>query len=142
MHFIGGITEKTVTASYGNPYTGSTPLGYYAETCFLVGEDAHLCGEAVLAMHELAWVNPPSLTVATPPRRRKSLPKWVTPIFRPKGRRTFYERIPCQPLADALCECKYKVLQERLAQAAADAYSRGLLSKSEYVEIIEGIAVS
>lgn len=119
-----------------------TPLDYYAEACALVGEDAYLCGESVLAMYDLAFVNPPSLTVATPTRRRKSLPKWVTPIFRPEGRKVYYEGIPCQPLRDALCECKYKVLPERLSKAATAAYRDGLLTKAEYDDVIERTAIN
>lgn len=118
-----------------------TPLDLYAEACALVGDDAYLCGEAVLAIHDLALVSPPSLTVATPTRCRKSLPKWVVPVFRPEGRKTYYEGIPCQPLADALCECKYKVLPERLSGAVAVAYRDGLLSKGEYDDVVAKTAI-
>lgn len=118
-----------------------TPLDYYAEACVLVGEDAYLCGEAVLAMHGLALVNPAKLTVATPTRRRKSLPEWVTPVFRQQGKKTYYEGIPCQPLSDALCECKYKVLPERLAAAAASARRDGLLTEAEYDDVMQRMAI-
>lgn len=114
-----------------------TPYDRYAEACALVGDDAFLYGEAVLAMHDLALVNPATLTVATPTRRRKKLPPWIKVIQVTEGDATNSEGIPCQTVADAIRTCRGSVMDERLSQAVEDARSKGLLSTVEY-EILKG----
>lgn len=109
-----------------------TPYDRYAEACALVGDDAYLYGEAVLAMFELALVNPSVLTVATPTRRRKKLPSWIKLVQARKGRVTVNEGIPSQSVADAIMTCRGSVMEERLLQAIEDARSRGLLAAAEY----------
>lgn len=109
-----------------------TPFDRYAEACALVGDDAFLYGEAVLAMFGLALVNPVMLTVATPTRRRKKLPSWIKVIQAPGDEATFNEGIPSQSVADAIMACRGIVMEERLLQAVEDARSRGLLDTAEY----------
>ena len=50
---------------------------HYAEAVALVGEGAWICGDSVLAMHNLALVNPPRTYVATTKRVRRQLPEWI-----------------------------------------------------------------
>ena len=51
-----------------------TEYDTYAEAVALVGETARICGESVLAMHNLALVNPARVHVAVRRRLRKELP--------------------------------------------------------------------
>ena len=85
--------------------TRYVPTDYdrFAEAVALVGEGAYLYGDAVLAMHDLALVNPKSITVALPRRSRRKLPDWIR-IVVPKINETpnRYEGIPSQSVADAL----------------------------------------
>lgn len=59
-------------------------------------------GESVLAMHDLALVNPPAIEVATNRRVRRTLPPWIKLVRRKDGEVAYYQGIPCQPLADAI----------------------------------------
>lgn len=84
-----------------------TPLDRYAEALALVGDGPYLRGAAVLAMHNLALVEPRTIEVATAKRVRRKLPSWVEPVPAKKGdRTTYYEGIRPQRIADAIRECR------------------------------------
>ena len=107
-------------------------LDPYAEAVALVGPGSVIWGESVLAMGDLASVNPGKVTVATPRRVRRKLPEWIEVIRLPKGARVgWYEDIPSQPIADAIRSCATSVMGERLAQAVNDARGAGLIRASE-----------
>ena len=109
-----------------------TPYDRFAEAVALVGEGAVLYGEGVLAMLELALVNPRAIPVATPRRVRKSLPAWVKVLRTDAvGRTASYFGIPCQHAADAILACKGRIMGERLIQAATDARREGWIDKAE-----------
>ena len=55
----------------------TTRIVQFYEAALRVGEDAVLMGDAVLALHDLALVNPRTIRVATPHRVRRHLPNWV-----------------------------------------------------------------
>jgi predicted transcriptional regulator of viral defense system len=75
----------------------------YAEAVALVGTDAYLYGESVLAMLRLAPTNPMRIIVATPKRVRKRLPKHIRVEPAPPGVvPTEYDGIPSEPVADAI----------------------------------------
>ena len=119
-----------------------TPTDYdrFAEAVALVGADAHLAGTAVLAMHGLAFVNPPKLTVATSKRVRKKLPEWIE-LVQGKGRPcTQYEGIPSQSVADALIACKGRVMTERLISGAEDAHAKGLIKDKDRERILKELS--
>ena len=104
----------------------------YAEALALVGEGAVVCGESVLAINNLALVEPSVVSVRAARRCRRTLPDWVRlepALF--AGERTFYEGIPCQPVADAIRDVRGRVLPERLADAVRTAFEQGLLSRGE-----------
>ncbi len=103
----------------------------YAEAVLLAGGDAAVWGESVLAMYDLALVNPPVIEVATDRRVRRSLPSWVRLVRREPGETDFYQGIPCQRLADAFRCCKGKVLKERLADGVRKAEADGFLRLGE-----------
>ena len=109
-----------------------TEYDRYAEAVLLVGRGAALWGESVLAMHNLAMVNPLRIQVATDRRVRKVLPKWIELVKKPdKAEEDIFEGIRCQNLASVIRECRGKVMTERLCSAIDDATRRGLLRSGE-----------
>src|SRR3954464_4863876 len=56
------------------PHTGRDQ---FMEAVLRVGPDAFLVGDAVLALHDLALVNPRAIRVATPHRERHRLPDFL-----------------------------------------------------------------
>src|SRR5262245_52799339 len=63
-----GALERVGHGLYRDPTVPPNGLDQYALAVRLVGEDAYLMGDAVLARHNLALVNPTRLTVGTPRR--------------------------------------------------------------------------
>ena len=115
-----------------------TPSEYdqYAEAVALVGKEAFVYGVSVLAMHNLALVNPSKVYVATGTRRRKRLPQWIELVHAPKNiRRDDFNGIRSQAVADAIRTCKDSVMHERLVSAIADAKRRGLVDYKEAQEL-------
>ena len=105
---------------------------YYAEALAFTGDNSSIFGESVLAMQNLALVNPPKIYVAVGNRLRKRLPKWVQAIPRTNVERpAFYHGIRCQPLPDAILHCKTRVPRERLNSAIAEARKQGLITSKE-----------
>lgn len=97
-------------------------LGYLAEAVKRVGDGAYLHGESVLELHGLADVNPRYIYVASPKRVRRSFPgNLKVSVGKAGAPVTEYEGIPCQPVADAILECRGKVEHKRLVQAAHEA---------------------
>lgn len=114
-----------------------TPTEYdrYAEAVALVGPEAYLYGESVLAMHNLALVNPAKITVATKKRVRRKLPEWVKVLHVKDAKNTAYEGIPSQSVADAIRECEHAVMDSRLLDAVEEAKREGLINAFEYKEL-------
>jgi len=109
-----------------------TVFNKYAEAVALVGRGAYVYGESVLAMHDLALVNPMMITIATPARLRKKLPPYIAAV--PADSRTEvtqYECVPSQSVADAIRTCRPIVMSERLLPAIEEARRQGLVSESE-----------
>lgn len=118
-----------------------TPFDRYAEGVALVGEGSFLYGESVLAMHELALVNPMRVTIATCSRTRKNLPGWLRLVKPRVGTKpTTYEGIPSQTVFEALETCSASVMPERLTQAVGDAHNRGLLTDDQANELRERLS--
>lgn len=109
-----------------------TDLDPYAEAVALVGDGSFLLGETVLAMHGLAFANPSQFSIGTPKRVRKNLPSWVVPVMVANKNTTKYEGIPSQTIAEAILDCRGRVLFERLQDATDVARQRGLITKAEY----------
>ena len=112
----------------------------YAEAVLLGGEGAIVWGESVLAMHDLALVNPPVIEVATDRRVRRTLPAWVKLIRRKGGTVEYYQGIPCQPLADAFRSSMGAVIGERLADGVRKAERNGELRLGEAEKLLKEIA--
>lgn len=117
-----------------------TELDPYAEAVALVGDGSFLLGDAVLAMHGLALANPMKLSVGTPERIRKSLPEWIAPATVKGKATTQYEGIPSQTVAEAILDCRGRIMPKRLKGAADDVRDRGLLTRSEYDQVRKGLS--
>ncbi|MBR4250685.1 MAG: type IV toxin-antitoxin system AbiEi family antitoxin domain-containing protein [Kiritimatiellae bacterium] len=127
-----GRLEKCGRGVYRLVHCLPTEYDRYAEAVALVGPDSHVWGESVLAMHNLAMVNPARITVAAGRRCRRRLPDWVCVIRRPKDAvLDDYNGIPCENLAAAIRGARGTVMPHRLSQAVREAAVRGLLGVAE-----------
>lgn len=113
-----------------------TDFDRYAEALAIVGEGSRIFGESVLAMHNLAMVNPARIEVATPRRIRKALPKWIKLIAQSPGEEPeLFDGIACQPLDRAILACVGRVPGDRLLAAVGEARSQGLISEKTGKEL-------
>ena len=109
-----------------------TEYDHYAAAVALVGNDAVLWGDSVLAMHNLAQVNPLYTFVAVNRRVRKELPEWVKVVKLPQdAQEDDFNGIRCQNLASAIREARGRIMTERLLDAVKDAERKGLLRLNE-----------
>ena len=109
-----------------------TPYDQYAAAAALVGEGAFLYGESVLAINDLAFVNPPVVYVATKRRNRRSLPDWIKVVFvEDHAEVSECFGIPCQRVADAFRACKGIVPKSRLRKAIGDALRAGIIMRRD-----------
>jgi hypothetical protein len=110
----------------------------YAEAVLRVGEDAFLTHDAVLALHELALVNPRAIKVGTTRRVRRSLPDWVELVRRTDDVAiTEYEGIRATTVATALLDCVGTVPRDRLHGALEEARRRGLVRRRDVAALTE-----
>lgn len=106
----------------------------YAEAVALCGGGC-IYGESVLALHDLALVNPCKIKVAVNRRINRTLPEWVDVVHENHVEQTVYFGIPCQRLSAAIKTCKSIVPRERLISAVADVEREGLIFGNELVEL-------
>lgn len=115
-----------------------TPYDSYAQAVALIGPEAYLYGESVIAMHELAPTNPTYIHVATPKRVRRKLPAYMKVVQRlEKDETTVYEGIPSQTVADAIRSCCGRMMDDRLRDATIAAREKGYLTRVEEQELLE-----
>lgn len=114
-----------------------TSLDEYMENVLIVGGQAHLTGESVLALHDLAFVNPPCIRVGTASRVRPTLPATVEVVRQsvPTEDLTEYEGIPAVTIARALRDCSGSIPFDRLLAAIDEAERRGLLTGLEAQDV-------
>ena len=123
-----GRLERLGWGVYRIEHYVPTNFDRYAQAVAIVGRDAIVWGESVLAMLNLALVNPLQVTVATARRNRKKLPEWIHLLMIPQGTKaTSIEGVPSQPLADAIRICRGRIMTDRLADAVREAERRGFL---------------
>ncbi|MBX3031477.1 MAG: type IV toxin-antitoxin system AbiEi family antitoxin domain-containing protein [Chloroflexi bacterium] len=109
-----------------------TPTSQSMEAVLRAGDGAHLIGDAVLALHGLALVNPDRIRVGVPRRVRASLPPTIRVERRSdSGDLTSYEGIPATTVARAIIDSIGVVPRERLRAAITAARERGLLLERE-----------
>ena len=128
-----GALDRVGRGVYRDPSVPGTMRDQYAQAVLLVGSDAYLTGESVLALHDLALVNPTHVLVGTPHRVRTQLPPVVRAVRRelPPERVTAYEGIPSTTVFQAIDDCMATVVSERLRDAIAEAGHRGLITSRE-----------
>ena len=108
----------------------TTPLTPYAQALALVGPGSMLADESVLALHELALVNPRAIKVATNRRVRTNLPATIELIHRVTTDAVeVVDGLATMPLKAALLECRGRVMRERLAEATHTALARELIDE-------------
>ncbi|SDT76211.1 type IV toxin-antitoxin system AbiEi family antitoxin domain-containing protein [Actinoplanes derwentensis] len=117
------------------------PLDEFAQAVALVGGEAVLADEAVLAALDLAQVNLRRVRVATSRRVRAKLPKTVEVVQQtvPAGDRDFIDGVPAMTLEKALLGAHGRVMTERLVDAAHRAVQRGLLAKDAETRVVAAL---
>jgi predicted transcriptional regulator of viral defense system len=113
-------------------------LTEFAAAVALVGGDAVLADESVLAAHDLAQVNLRRIQVASSSRIRKRLPATIEVISRtvPVEQRTDIEGVPAMTLPDAVRACRGKIMTSRLIDATRQADAMKLLDHGEAESIL------
>ena len=102
----------------------------YADSLTLVGEDAYLYGQSVLAMHHLCPTNPARIYVATPNRVRKQLNKGIAVIGSlPCDDMEWYEGLPSQSIPLAIRTSFKVIMPERIREAIATALRKELIDQ-------------
>jgi len=121
----------------------ATPLTEYAEAVALGGPGAMIADESVLALHDLALVNPKRIKVATTRRVRADLPSTVEIVRRAAlPEPDFVDGLPTMPTGDALRACRGRVMNERLTTAAREAHAQGLLLPEEADRVIRDLVAT
>lgn len=133
----GGI-EHVAHGLYRFDDIPRTSRDQFMEAVLRVGPDAYLTGDAVLALHDLALVNPRRIRVAVPRRDRHKLPEFVEVVRKdvPDVERTTYDGIPATTVARALLDCRDTIMTDRLVDAARQATREGLLRRQEAAHVL------
>ncbi len=118
------------------------PLDEYAEAVALVGPDAVLADDAVLAAHDLGQVNLRRIRVATPHRVRAKLPPTVEIVRRdvPADQRDYIDGVPAMSVEAALIASRGRVMTERLIDATRTAAARGLLAHRAEARVLAALS--
>lgn len=119
-----------------------TARDQFAEALLRVGDGAYLAADAVLALHDLAQVNPRRIRVGAPHRTRAHLPGFIQVVDThvPDRDLTIYEGLRSTTVARALLDCRGIVMRERLRDGARDAWRKGLLTPAERTRVRRGLA--
>lgn len=135
----GGL-DHVAYGLYRVPDLPAHAFDQFAEALLRAGEGAFLHGESVLAVHSLAEVNPRRVKVAVRRRTRPKLPGWVElTVVKGDVPLTVYEGLACQPVAEALLECRGRIDRDRLLAAAKQARGQGLLTTTEWTRVRKGL---
>lgn len=114
---------------------GSDP---YAVSVALVGRDAYLFGESVLAMHRLASTDPSRIFVATSRRVRRTLPPGLVVVRREPARDvTSYDGVSSQSVEGAIRSCMRTMMPKRLEEAVREARRQGLIRHRTEGELMD-----
>ena len=106
-------------------------LDAYADAIALVGAEAYLYAQSVLAMHRLCPTNPARIYIGTPSRCRKRLGNGIVVVAgRPCEEMEWYDGIPSQTVANAILSSRGMVMDERLAEAVETALRKELIDKT------------
>lgn len=112
----------------------------FAEALLCGGKGAYLYADTVLALLELAEVNPRTLRIAVNRRARPKLPPYIELVHVQAGERTTrYEGLEAQPVAEAILASRGRIETERLREAAKQARAEGLLTMTERRRVGEAL---
>lgn len=113
----------------------------YAEAVLRVGEDAHLVGDSVLALHHLGFANPPRIRVGTARRVRRHLPAHIQVVHRANDTAdiTEYHGIPSITVAAAIRDSIGTVSPEKLLEAVDRGAEEGLVRRRDLPELLSEI---
>jgi predicted transcriptional regulator of viral defense system len=122
----------------------STPYDQFYEAVRRIGGDAHLTSDAVLAVHNLAQVNPRRIRVGTSRRFRGKTPAWLEVVREQVGPEelTVVEQVPTVTLRRAMRDAQRFVMTNRLLEAIPRAEDAGLLTEAEAAELHDELASS
>ncbi len=132
----GGLKNVTY-GLYKFDDLGTDEHAQFMEAVLAAGPQAHLIGETVLALHNLALVNPAKVRVGTPRRVRAHLPEYIELVHDdlPAEDLTAYDGIPSATVARALVDCAGTVMGDRLRAAVEQAQEQGLLRTRELARV-------
>lgn len=128
-----GALERVGHGLYRDPTVPPTDLDQYALAVRLVGDDAYLMGESVLALHNLALVNPSRIKVGTPHRVWRKLPPLLDVSHRvlPADSLRVEDGIAQTTVAQAIVDSMDTVMSDRLRDAINVAGRKDLLNIHE-----------
>jgi len=137
-----GALTNVARGLYRFPDVRHDDSDMYAEAVLRVGPEAHIDGLSVLAMLNLALVEPKRITVATPRRVRFVDPGDLDVVVRqtPVEDITEYEGIPATRVWRALIDAKGSVMTDRLLTALTEARQRDLVTPTEARRVRRALA--
>lgn len=144
LHHRGGL-EHIGHGLYRFEDIPRTDRDQFMEAVLRVGDEAYLAGDAVLALHGLAFANPRRIRVATPRRERGRLPDFLEVVRQrdvQPDERTRYDGIPATTVARALLDCRGVLMEERLIDAAQEAARTGLLGRHERRRVLAELGIA
>lgn len=138
LHQRGGL-ERIGHGLYRFEDIPPTANDEFMEAVLRVGEGAVIVGEAVLALHDLDRAHPRRIRVASPRRVRRQLPPFITVQQRevPRAEQTTYEGIPSMTVAEAIRDCRGRLMPERLVEATLEAAHGGLIRAADADRLLE-----
>ena len=127
-----GRLSKVGRGVYRIAHYVPTRYDVYAASVAVVGSDAYLYGESVLALCELVPTNSYRMFVATPRRVRRNLPDSIIVIQRADQSDVgSIEGIPSPTVLAAIRSCKGVIMKDRLADATRRARELGYIRLAE-----------
>jgi predicted transcriptional regulator of viral defense system len=138
-----GALERVAQGVYrhtGVPRDSKTEL---AAVLAAAGEDAFLEGDTVLALWDLALVNPVKIHVGTTRRTRKTLPRHAVVTMRPAVAEedlTTFDGLRSVTVRQALVDASGRLIGERVMAAVDDALRRDLLDEQAAAEVRGAVA--
>ena len=105
----------------------------YAVGVAVAGSKSYLRGASVLALLNLAPIDPAYVYIGSENRVRRTVPEGYIVKDMAKATTTFYDGIKCQTLVDALRDARLEgvIESDRIYAAALKANEKGLLTDEE-----------
>lgn len=134
---MGRLTQYGRGVYRANQYPSSEE-DVYAIAVAECGEKAYLAGESVLGLLKLAPTNPNYICINMRGRNRRTLPKeYIVKVVNDEQELVDVRGIPCQKVTDAIRACKGAIMNDRLADAAREAYAKGHIFKEEMTDLLK-----